>query len=621
MRESKFIKQNQEKWEEFEGQLDKKSKNPDKLNRLFIQIMDDLSYARTFYPNRSVRVYLNNLAQQIFFSVYGSRQNRSGRFVNFWKAELPRLVYESRGAFRVSFAIFLLSMIIGAFSAQMDPEFPRVILGDAYVDMTIANIEDGDPMAVYKEKGQMGMSLGITANNLFVAFLTFVLGALFCVGTIAVLINNGVMVGSFQHFFYEKGVFQESFLTIWTHGTLEISAIVIAGAAGLTMGSGLVFPGTLSRVQAFQISARRGLKIMLGLVPIFIVAGFIEGYLTRFTDTPDAVRLMFILICLFFILGYFVWYPVKKAREGFVAKNYETELTPDSFYAIDYTKIKSSGEMVSDTVVYLKTHLTVVIRFAALAALVYTTAIYLITGGAPEDFFGFQFESFGMISGLGNYFYQETLTWLPLVNIIVFTGLGLAFYLFFNKNYYSTVHGKTPDYQPREMAFFTLNVLVGSLLLCGVAGIGLSLGWVVFLILPFLLLGLVAAFHGKTHFLKGIAQAFSLSGRNLATVASLYITLILLSMLIFFIMETSLTWFFLDFLGWNIYGSEETFDKIVNSLLVFMTTFLLYSIGMMLMTGFGFLYFSLVEIKEAPWLKNAVEGIGGYRSIRGMERE
>ena len=67
MRETKFIQQNKEKWQEFESFLDGQYKDADKLSNLFIQVTDDLSYSRTFYPNRSVRVYLNGLAQQTFF--------------------------------------------------------------------------------------------------------------------------------------------------------------------------------------------------------------------------------------------------------------------------------------------------------------------------------------------------------------------------------------------------------------------------------------------------------------------------------------------------------------------------------------------------------------------------
>ena len=70
MRERKFIEQNKQKWREFERTLESNRKDPDKLSNLFVQITDDLSYSRTFYPNRSVRVYLNNLAQKVFYSIY-----------------------------------------------------------------------------------------------------------------------------------------------------------------------------------------------------------------------------------------------------------------------------------------------------------------------------------------------------------------------------------------------------------------------------------------------------------------------------------------------------------------------------------------------------------------------
>ena len=219
------------------------------------------------------------------------------------------------------------AFLIGVLSTAMDIDFPRIILGDSYVDMTIENIKKGDPMAVYKEQGQFGMSVGITLNNIFVALLTFVMGAFAAIGSIGILIRNGIMVGAFQYFFYTQGVFLESFLTIWMHGTLEISAIIIAGAAGITMGKGWVFPGTLSRLKAFQISARRGLKIMMGLIPIFITAGFIEGYITRHTELPDLVRATFILFCLVFIIWYFVWYPYQKAKTGFCYSYFQISIT------------------------------------------------------------------------------------------------------------------------------------------------------------------------------------------------------------------------------------------------------------------------------------------------------
>ncbi|HOY07611.1 MAG TPA: stage II sporulation protein M, partial [Saprospiraceae bacterium] len=265
MRETKFIEQNKGKWADFEQMLREDRRDPDKLNDLFVQITDDLSYARTFYPNRSVRMYLNTLAQRIFHRVYRGKRFPAERLRLFWTDELPQLMWESRRTLWLSFAIFAIAFAIGVLSSIINPDFARVILGDSYVDMTLKNIENGDPMAVYKQSGPFGMTVGIALNNLFVAFRTAILGVLASLGTVFIMLYNGIMVGAFQYFFIEQGVFWPSFLSIWIHGTLEIGSIIIAGAAGLVAGSGLLFPGTYRRSQAFQISMRRGLKIFVGV--------------------------------------------------------------------------------------------------------------------------------------------------------------------------------------------------------------------------------------------------------------------------------------------------------------------------------------------------------------------
>src|SRR5690606_37843425 len=181
-------------------------------------------------------------------------------------------------------------------------------LGDRYVNMTLENIEKGDPMAVYKSMGTVEMFLYIAFNNIRVSFLAFVAGALFSFGTVFVLFRNGVMLGAFQYFFYQKGLLLTSVLSIWIHGTLEISAIIIAGAAGMVMGNSLLFPGTWSRLESFKRGARRGLKIVAGLVPVFISAAFLEGFVTRHTGMPPWLSISIIGCSAAFILYYFVFY-------------------------------------------------------------------------------------------------------------------------------------------------------------------------------------------------------------------------------------------------------------------------------------------------------------------------
>ena len=140
MKETQFIQQNKAKWQSFESIIAKETIDPEKLRDIFLQVTDDLSFARTFYPNRSVRVYLNGLAKQVFNKTHQHKKTQKNRLMSFWTEELPRIVYESRRAFRLSFFVFVGSMLIGAFSSAMDPEFVRTILGDAYANMTSDNI-------------------------------------------------------------------------------------------------------------------------------------------------------------------------------------------------------------------------------------------------------------------------------------------------------------------------------------------------------------------------------------------------------------------------------------------------------------------------------------------------
>lgn len=619
MRETSFIRQNKKKWKTFEKTLDQTSADPDQLNDVFIQVTDDLSYSRTFYTNRSVRVYLNNLAQQIFYKIYKNKKTRLGRITHFWAIELPQLVHEARIAFRLSLAVFAFAMLVGAFSSAMDPEFPRVILGDSYVEMTLENIESGDPMAVYKQKGQFGMSLGITANNLYVAFLTFVMGAVFAVGSIFIMLSNGIMVGAFQYFFYQQGLLQESFLTIWTHGTLEISAIIIAGAAGITMGKGLVFPGTLTRLQSFQISARRGLKIMIAITPIIIMAGFIEGYLTRHTETPDAVRLVFILICLTFILGYFVWYPYYLSKRGFGNRLKETELPPTRSLVIDFTRIKSSGEIFSDIFVLYRKHFSKVFLTILVCSLVYCTAAFLLSYEPPDVTFKFPYQWFGAFSTIDQFVVNDEIPWLPIINVISFSVLTkLILYLFHRER-----HKDSEEVFKRS--FYVINFLK---ILIGMTCLQLLLmtnSWytifIVLLVSPIIFLWLSVMYEERQNIFKSLGRSFNLLSGTYGNMIGLYFLLLCVSILFYLLMDTSLLWLYFDFISWNLSLEEEMLDQLGAVLLTFSSVVIINLLFAMLVYGGGLLYFSLLEIKDAPSLFDKIKLIGKGRRIQGLERE
>jgi len=115
---------------------------------------------------------------------------------------------------------------------------------------------------------------------------------------------------------------------VYIHGTLEISAIVVAGAAGFVMGNGLLFPGSYSRLTAFRQSAKKGLKIVVGLVPVFVGAALLEGFVTRYTQMPIALSLSIIGASLAAVVGYFVVYPALLHRETSSSSFSSTSLLP-----------------------------------------------------------------------------------------------------------------------------------------------------------------------------------------------------------------------------------------------------------------------------------------------------
>ena len=317
MREAAFAKQNKDKWLKFESVLKKNvSIGPDELSALYVEVTDHLSYAQTFYPGSNTLKYLNGLSVLAHQKIYKSKRESRTRFITFYTKEFPLFISQYHKQLLFSFCVFLLFAIIGAFSAATDGDFVRLIMGDGYVNMTLSNIEKGDPMAVYKQMGSLDMFLGITINNIKVALMAFAFGCLLSIGTVYILMQNAIMLGSFQYFFYEKGLLWESARTIWIHGTIEIAVIIIAGCAGIVMGNSILFPGTYTRLQSFVRGAKDGLKILLSTIPFFIIAGFLEGFVTRHTQMPDWLALIIIGISLFLILYYYVFYPLQLKRRN-----------------------------------------------------------------------------------------------------------------------------------------------------------------------------------------------------------------------------------------------------------------------------------------------------------------
>ncbi|MDD3077929.1 MAG: stage II sporulation protein M [Paludibacter sp.] len=311
MREVAFIKQNKAKWIEFEQSLGSKEKqNPDEMAEMYIQLLNDLSYSQTYYPKSKTTDYLNFLVSQIYRKIYKTKRIERNKLYTFFFKEVPELIYFYRRKLTFAFILFFFFTFIGAVSAAYDDTFVRIILGDNYVDMTLKNIDQGTPMAVYTSQNQLISFIGITSNNILVAVRAYIYGISAGILTFLIAMQNGIMLGSFQYFFYEYHVFAESLRTIWLHGAMEIFSIVISTMAGFILGSSLLFPGTYSHGYSLMRGARHSLKIMISLIPFFIMAGFIEGFVTRLSSSmPLWLNLLIIFGTLCLISFYYMVLP------------------------------------------------------------------------------------------------------------------------------------------------------------------------------------------------------------------------------------------------------------------------------------------------------------------------
>ncbi|MBC7936659.1 MAG: stage II sporulation protein M [Rhizobacter sp.] len=327
MREAMFIKKNVEKWTRYQRE---KAGSPDETAERFATLIDDLSYAKTYYPRSKVTRWINGLAAGIYQDIYRNKKEKFSRVFDFWKYELPMTFRKYHRIFLFTALIFSLFVLIGVWASFSNPEFVRGVLGNNYVAMTEDNIAKGDPFGVYKDENPFSMFVRIAFNNIKVAFYTFIGGFTLGFITLRILWSNGIMLGSFQYLFFSHGLGMKSILVIWVHGTIEISSIVIAGAAGFILASGMLFPGTYTRLESFKRGAKDAAKVLLCLIPFFIAASFLESYVTHLMSQtydkennpglPVWASILILTGSLFLIVWYFIIWPIRLQKRGGMVK-------------------------------------------------------------------------------------------------------------------------------------------------------------------------------------------------------------------------------------------------------------------------------------------------------------
>lgn len=305
VREIVFIERHEPRWRSIEDRLRRTSSvDPDVLASDYVSVIDDLAYARAQYPASLTTEYLNQLAALAHSALARNRKAHVRGTSTYWLVTVPTAFLAVRQEILIALGGLLFMALVGFLAGIKDESFIRLVLGNAYVDMTIANIEAGHPMNVYASRNGWEMFFAIASNNLFVMLRVVALGLIPLIGVMGSIVYHGLMIGSFFALFANYNVLEGSFLAVFVHGSIELSCLVVTAAAGLHAGMSYVNPGTLPRQMAFMLAARRSVTIATGMIPFIIVAAILESFVTRWTTMPLILNIAIILGSIFLIWGY-----------------------------------------------------------------------------------------------------------------------------------------------------------------------------------------------------------------------------------------------------------------------------------------------------------------------------
>jgi uncharacterized membrane protein SpoIIM required for sporulation len=497
--------------------------------------------------------------------------------------------------------------------------------------MTKANIESGDPMAVYKDGSPLEAFFKIAGNNIYISFLAFVMGMTFGLITTYLLLFNGIMVGAFVYFFIERGLFKESFLAIMLHGTLELSMIVMSGAAGYYLAKGLVFPGTYRRIDALMLTARSGIKIMVSVTVLLLYAAFIESFATRFTDIKslahgkliiDIIRATLIAISFVLIYGYFIWLPKRRFKRGLIPAQLPNELPPAKPFHINIHVVKSIGELfIESFAIFTK-------KIKLIAVLSLIGSVFLLVLNIIEKP---QYNN--LINVWSPYLKVRSMLWiwdsyLPYSNFsahpIFYFGV-VASTLLFVLIISSEMQNAIVFHESRRHFFKQL--FIGALFLVALWSLPIffATGWSFFSMIFFTPLCLLAWWRTvserRPYFLMLWKSLTTYFFQSLATVLGLTLMFVVLFWFAMFITNSSLVSFISRIIQSNLHSSSGVARDIPIYVQQFSVYYISFFVGSLFIISNGLLYFSLKEKLEASALLKRARQFGKISRAYGLEKE
>ena len=277
------------------------------LGRLYRATSADLSRCRAMNLGQSIQTYLNNLVVKAHNQVYQTPANRWSDLINFLWYGFPQLVRRHILYVGLSFMVFLVPFGMSIFYVQQDSHFAQleVVKGHPIVPDEMWDVIEKHKLWTDSVQHYSATAAGMIAtNNIRVSILAFVLGITFGVGTVFVLFNNGLMIGTVIGLCYSYGLLGRIGAFIAPHGVLELTAIFICGGAGLLIGKAMLFPGLYSRTDSLRMIAKDAGGLFLGCVPLLLIAGTIEGFISPRTDISANVKVLVSVATLSFLIFY-----------------------------------------------------------------------------------------------------------------------------------------------------------------------------------------------------------------------------------------------------------------------------------------------------------------------------
>lgn len=254
------------------------------LGRLYRAVSNDLLRARSELVNAAVVDYINDIVARAYAVVHASeRAPRGRRLRDFFLVDFPRSFRREWRMIALAAAVMLLGAAIGASFVAVDRYALGALIPDdhqAFTPSERVGREEHDSGGVSGDTA-VAFSGWLFTHNIEVSFLVFALGVTFGLGTLALLLYNGVPLGALAMQYHQDG--QALFYWAWIlpHGVTELTEVCIAGGAGLIIARGLWLPGRRSRGQAFAEEAKRAASLVLGGMPLLVLAGVIEGTVSQ----------------------------------------------------------------------------------------------------------------------------------------------------------------------------------------------------------------------------------------------------------------------------------------------------------------------------------------------------